>query len=73
MYALKEETLMEGIFNGSTKVCSILFSYFIYMRLDINESISFAQKNKNKIKKERKKFSVRFGKCSVFFLHQMTH
>ena len=64
MYALKEETLMEGIFNGSTKVCSILFSYFIYMRLDINESISFAQKNKNK---ERKKFSVRFGKCSVFF------
>ena len=43
------------------------FSYFIYMRLDINESISFAQKNKNKIKKERKKFSVRFGKCSVFF------
>ena len=49
MYALKEETLMEGIFDGSTKVCSILFSCFIYMRLDINESISFAQKNeKNK-------------------------
>jgi hypothetical protein len=52
MYALKEETLMEGISNGSTKVRSILFSYFILMRLGVNRSISFEQQQQKKILKK---------------------
>ena len=48
MYALNEETLMEGISNERTKVRFILFSYFMHTRLDVNGSISFVQKTKKK-------------------------
>ena len=48
-------------FINHAKVRSILLSYFIHMRLNVNGSF-FVQKNDF----EENKFKERFGECSLF-------
>ena len=50
-----------------TKVGSILASYFIHMRLNVNVSILLYKKQKNKKDFEASKFIERLGDCSYFF------